>query len=188
MAGHRFNPEKASKLVDPKRQELIHPDQVIAALEFKESDAILDLGAGNGYFTIPLAKSTKGKVFAVDIEKKMLELLKGRAEQENIKNIAYVESNLEDICLDNGCAEKGLVAFVTHEIPQLEKALDEFKRVIKPSGKLAVLDWEAIEMEQGPPLHERISSERMLKILAENGFNSHLRFSEKGVYLIIVQF
>ncbi|WP_102344946.1 class I SAM-dependent methyltransferase [Bacillus sp. Marseille-P3661] len=188
MAGHRFNPEKAEKLLDPKRQERIHPNQVIEALELKESDTILDLGAGNGYYTIPLANSTKEKVIAVDIERKMLDLLQERAAQLQVKNITYVESNLEEIQLDDNSAEKGLVAFVTHEIPDLDKALSEFRRLIKPGGKLVVLDWEAIEMEQGPPLNERISSDTMLKILEDNGFERQLSFSEKGVYLIVVQF
>lgn len=85
MVGHRFKPEKAEKLLDPKRRELIPPDKVMEILDVQKSDIVADLGAGNGYLTIPLAEQTGEVVYAVDIEPKMLELLKARAEHVNLK-------------------------------------------------------------------------------------------------------
>lgn len=184
MAGHRFKPEKAEKLLDPKRTKLISPEQVIEYLEIQENDVVADLGAGNGFLTLPLAQKTKADVFAVDIEPKMLELLKERAETENLLSIQYVVSDLEDIKMDSDQVNKTIIAFVMHEIPDMEKALSEFKRITKSGGRILIIDWEAIESEVGPPLHERIPSAKMESFLKGNGFSTKLYKPNEVVYAI----
>ncbi|MEK4671287.1 MULTISPECIES: class I SAM-dependent methyltransferase [unclassified Niallia] len=74
-------------------------------LELEEFENVADLGAGNGYFTLSLTKKSK-MVYAVDIEPRMLKLLMERAEKENISNIRYVESNLEDIKLEKNIVDR----------------------------------------------------------------------------------
>ncbi len=59
MAGHRFHHSKAEKLLNPKRRELIAPEEVVSLLHISERDVVADLGAGNGYFTVPIAKVAK---------------------------------------------------------------------------------------------------------------------------------
>lgn len=60
LAGHRFNPDKADKLLDRKRRELVPPEQVIKELNVNQENVIADLGAGNGFFTLPfIGKSNK---------------------------------------------------------------------------------------------------------------------------------
>ncbi|MDF0728635.1 methyltransferase domain-containing protein [Cytobacillus sp. S13-E01] len=184
MVGHRFKPEKAQKLIDPKRMKLINPEQVIEMLNIQKSDIIADLGAGNGYFTIPLAKETNEMVFAVDIEPKMLELLNERAHNERVSNIQFIASDLENIQLKENSVNKAVVAFVMHEIPNMEKAIEEFKRIIKPNGRLVILEWEAVDSEMGPPLHERISSDKMKNFMLENGYNSTVISLNDVIYAI----
>ncbi|SDP48550.1 Methyltransferase domain-containing protein [Litchfieldia salsa] len=127
LAGHRCNPVKADKLLDPERLQHVSPEQVIKELNINKENVIADLGAGNGFFTLPLARETNQNVYAVDIEEKMLNLLKENALSEDINNIHYTLSNLEDIHLNDDLVDKVLVAFVVHEIPNLKKALSEFK-------------------------------------------------------------
>ncbi|MEQ6377400.1 class I SAM-dependent methyltransferase [Bacillaceae bacterium S4-13-58] len=184
MTGHRFKPEKAEKLLDPKRTKLILPEKVIEYLDIQENDVVADLGAGNGFLTIPLAQKNKADVFAVDIEPKMLDLLKERAQTEKLNNIHYIVSDLEDIKMDSAQVNKTVIAFVMHEIPNLEKALSEFKRITKSGGRILIIDWEAIESEVGPPLHERISSAKMESFLKEKGFSTKVYKPNESVYAI----
>lgn len=184
--GHRFNPDKAGKLLDPKRQEMISPDTVINLLDIKTTDTIADLGAGNGYFTVPMAKKTNQDVYAVDIEPKMLALLKDHAEKENASNIIYLEGNLEEIPLENHSAEKALIAFVTHEVPDRKKMIGDLKRVIKPSGKILILEWDVVESESGPPLHERIPSSQLLKEFADNGLKGEVHQVNEQIYALLL--
>ena len=182
MAGKRFKPGNADRLLDPKRKEIISPELVIAHLGVKATDHVADLGAGNGYFTLPLSKAAE-KVYAVDIEKQMLDLLQKRVSEENLAgDIEYVVSSLEQINLGNHVADKAIAAFVIHEVPDLTRAFQEFKRIIKPGQKLLVLEWEAIEMDMGPPFHERISSEKMMQIFKENGLEPEIHHFHESVY------
>ncbi|MGJ9384614.1 class I SAM-dependent methyltransferase [Salipaludibacillus sp. CF4.18] len=184
MAGERFNPKKADKLIDPKRFELLQPDKVIDSLGLREGDTVADLGAGNGFFTIPLAEKTKSKVYAVDIEPDMLSLLKERSEQmnSNITNIHYVVSDLEEIKLESHSIDKAISSLVLHEVPNLQKALHEIKRILRPGGQLFIIEWEAVESEMGPPLHERIGSDEMIEIVKERGFEVERTLEKDSIY------
>lgn len=186
MAGHRFKPEKASKLLDPKRTKRVQMDKILELLDIQDSDHIADLGAGNGFFTIPMAKATDGTVYAVDIEPKMLELLTERAEKENLQNIEYIVSNLEDIQLEAQSVHKAVVAFVMHEIPDMRKAIGEFKRILKPDGILVIVEWQVVESEMGPPLNERISSDSMEQLLLDNGLESKVFSLNESVYAVLM--
>ncbi|MDC3414730.1 methyltransferase domain-containing protein [Aquibacillus sp. 3ASR75-11] len=184
MAGSRFNPNDADKLISTERKELIPSNKVIEMLDLSKNDTVADLGAGNGYFTIPIAKGMKKPVYAVDIESKMLGMLKEKAVEEQIDNINYVVSDLENIQLDKGLVNKALIAFVIHEVPNLDKALCEIKRILKPEGQLLLLEWEAVETEIGPPFHEKIPSEKMGELLRENGFDIEVTHLNSAIYVI----
>lgn len=169
MENKRFNPDMAKKLMSADRKKTLPPAQVIGHLDLLPSDRIADLGAGNGYFTIPMAKKTK-EVYAVDIEPKMLTMLKENADQEQLNNIRYVESDLDQIMLGDASVDKLMISLVLHEVPNIEQTMSEIKRILKPSGQMLVIEWEAVPTESGPPLHHRISSVEITEILERNGF------------------
>jgi ubiquinone/menaquinone biosynthesis C-methylase UbiE len=162
MSGHRFNPAKADLLIDPKREELLSPAKMAELLGITQEDTIADLGAGNGFFSIPFAKLTKGKIIAVDIEPMMLEKLKTRAEDAGVTNIEYVESSLEELAFKPESVEKVITSLVLHEVKDLDKVLLHIFHMLKPHGRALIIEWEKVESKSGPPLHERIPSESLL--------------------------
>lgn len=175
MSGRRFNPEKAGNLISAERKQELPPDHVIEKLDLKSNDVVADLGAGVGYFTIPIAQRTKNTVYAIDIEPKMLRMLEENVDYEHITNIQVLVSDLENIQLEDQSVDKVIVAFVLHEVPDLNKALQEIKRILKPDGKALIVNWEAVEMDMGPPVHERIPSEEMMKLLNDDGCSETTR-------------
>ncbi|WP_174733484.1 class I SAM-dependent methyltransferase [Mesobacillus harenae] len=187
MAGHRFNPEKAGKLIDSSRRKVITPEQVISMLQIENRDVIADLGAGNGYFTVPMAMKTEEPILAVDIQPEMLKLLKKHAEEKNVKNIRSIESGLEQIPIEDGVADKILIAFVLHEVPDIDKVMDELKRMKKPEGKILILEWQAVEAEMGPPLHERIPLEDLKQQVEKNGFVSEGHNLNEQIYGLLLK-
>ncbi|RCW63337.1 class I SAM-dependent methyltransferase [Saliterribacillus persicus] len=64
---------KVSYLESPERRKEFSPEQLLNMIPLKETDNVLDFGAGTGYFTIPMAEKTKGNVYALDIDAAMLE-------------------------------------------------------------------------------------------------------------------
>lgn len=174
MSGKKFNPEKAHKLISEERKAILPPDKIIEYLEVEGNDVVADLGAGNGYFTIPIAKSTNNTVYAVDIEPKMLDMLRENAGKENIKNIDYVVSDLVEIKLEDASVNKAIVSMVIHEVSSIDHTLNDIKRILKPGGQLLLIEWKAIEMESGPPLHERIPAQDMVEILKNANYETEL--------------
>lgn len=170
MTGRRFNPDKVDKLHDPEREKILPSVQTIRDFGIVAGDIVADLGAGSGYFTIPIAKETGETVYAVDVQPKMFEHLKARAAQENVDSIQYVESDLEDIALPDAAAEKAIASFVLHEVGNLDRTLSEIKRILKPGGKVLVIEWVKKETESGPPLHERLHPEEIVEPAAQHGF------------------
>lgn len=184
MAGHRFNPDKADKLISDKRKERMPFDMIIEKMGLEQTDVVADLGAGKGYFTLPIAKFTKGTVYAVDIEPKMIEMLKERAAADHIENILDVISGLENIPIDDQSIDKVLISLVLHEVPSIENTLNEIKRILKPNGVLFLIEWEAVESQEGPPLHERIPSEKLAETLKNHGFSATILELNPAIYAV----
>lgn len=171
MSGHRFDPKHAAKLLDPRRNKFIPPQKVMDILEINKGDRIADLGAGNGFFTLPLAACGDVQVYAVDIEEEMLNMLRERANEAKLNNIEYVHSDLEKLPLQDQSVNKALLSFVLHEVSNLNKVLSELHRILTPEGIALVIEWEAKEMSFGPPLHERIPVEKLTQTLEKNGYS-----------------
>ncbi|MEC5189302.1 class I SAM-dependent methyltransferase [Geobacillus thermodenitrificans] len=187
MTGHRFHHEHAERLLDPKRKEWIDPEKAISMLSVKPDDTIMDLGAGNGYFTIPLAQATNGNVYAVDVQPEMIELLKQRAQQLGMTNIQYQVADVVSTSLSSRSIDKGIMAFVFHEVEQKDAAIDEIRRVMKPDGTFLLIEWEAIESEMGPPLHERIPSDQLLSYMKQKAGHVELVRFHPAVYGLLIR-
>ncbi|PYZ92350.1 SAM-dependent methyltransferase [Salipaludibacillus keqinensis] len=184
MVGHRFNPAKADKLIDPKRKSLIDSEWVAKKLEFSENANLMDLGAGNGYFTLPLAELTSGDVYAVDIEPEMLGLLGVRAQEKNADNIGLIEADLEDIPLGDHTVDASVAAFVIHEVEDRVKAFREINRIMKPSSQGVIIEWAQVKGESGPPLHERLNPNTLIQEMKNTGLNLVERIDNNDVYMI----
>ncbi|KGX84187.1 class I SAM-dependent methyltransferase [Pontibacillus marinus] len=179
-----FNYEKAEKLLDPKRQETVPVEEVFKLLQLEGKEKVADLGAGNGYLTIPIAKETSDRVTAIDLQFEMLELLEARAVDEKLTNIDRLQSSLESLNLPDGAYERAVAAFVLHEVPDLHQSLLETHRILTEDGSLLILDWERVEADQGPPLNHRISANHMAEQAAKAGFDVEVGHLNEEVYYI----
>lgn len=170
MSERRFHPSKIDKLDNPERRRQLPPEKLLATLSIREDDDILDLGAGSGYFALPAARMTNGIVYALDVERKMLDTIQERAEEKGIANIRLVEGELERIPLGDEIVDRAIASYVLHEVDSLDQALKEIYRALKAGGSCLCLEWEKKEMDQGPPMSHRIHSSDMEKAMTEAGF------------------
>ncbi|SEB00190.1 Methyltransferase domain-containing protein [Thalassobacillus cyri] len=185
MAGKMFSHEKAEKLLDPKRQETVPVEEVIRLLDLNGDEKVIELGAGNGYLTIPIAKETSDRVTAVDIQPEMLEMLAERSEEAGIANIDRMPSGVDRLNFPDGSFQRAVAAFVLHEVPKLDQTLQEVYRILPEHGMFVVLDWEKVEGDQGPPLHERIPSQDLAHEVEQAGFSVKVGKLNKDVYFIV---
>src|ERR1039458_9895939 len=86
MHDRRFPASEAHRLDDPERLLWLPPAAVLGALAVRPGETIADVGAGTGYFSLPLAKAVgpEGKVYAVDAQAEMLSLLRQKLDAAGI--------------------------------------------------------------------------------------------------------
>ena len=116
---HRFDdPERYSKdFDDPSRDAWQMPDRVIAALDIRPGQVVADIGAGTGYFSSRLARSSaRPTVYAVDIEPKMVAFLEARAAREGLANLRPVQASADGPNLP-GPADTIVIVDTFHHIP-----------------------------------------------------------------------
>lgn len=186
-SGHVHHSQgKAAFLDDPKRRGDLSPENLISLAAVKETDSILDFGAGTGYFTLPLAKKVTGAVYALDLDSSMLELIKSKALKENIFNIVPVLGGNTAFPLPDASIDLVFASLVLHEINPLEKTLNHIKNVLKEDGFLVCVEFESTEKSSHKA--PRISSAEMEQSITEAGFRiSKKIFPTESLYVLIAQ-
>lgn len=109
-------------------------------------DTCADIGAGQGDLSLMLANSSK-KVIAVDLNQKMLNIIDERANDANIGNIETLLGDLDNLNIPDSSVDLVVLSQVLHHIPAPEKAFSEITRILKPNGKLMLLDLLAHDQE-----------------------------------------
>ncbi len=145
---------------------------MLAALHVKPGDVVCDLGCGNGFYSLKLAKlvGEKGRVIAVDIQPQMLKLLKDRAADAKVTNIEPVLGTVVDPKLPEGKLDLVLLVDVYHEFSHPEQMLATIRKSLKPTGRVALAEFRA-EDPAVPikPLH-KMSKAQIMKEFPPNGF------------------
>jgi ubiquinone/menaquinone biosynthesis C-methylase UbiE len=132
-------PQFLANLIDnPIRRRIQPPDETAIRHGIMPGMTILEVGPGNGTYTIAAAQRVgdKGRVVTVDIEPKMIERVERRAQAEGIKNIDARVANVYDLPFDDESFDLIYMIAVIGEIPDAEKSMQEFYRVLSSSGTL----------------------------------------------------
>ena len=181
-----FNPEKIHILESEKRRLYLDPEKILSFLDLKPNSIVADLGCGSGVFTIPISKKIK-KIYGIDIEPKMIQVLNQKILQKNLKNISTLLSNGIKIPLETSSLDLLITVNTLHEFEDRNKVLKEIFRILKPTGKLAVVDFKKKREGFGPPSKIRISSRQAKKIFEQNCFRKLITKYLKYDYFILFE-
>ena len=177
---HDFN-HKAETFDSPKNIFLANlvcqaVEKQIALLLDKE---ILDFGGGTGLLALPLAKQAKS-VTLVDISEKILEQARLKAEQQDIKNIQFLNQDL----LANPLGQQFdliIVSRVLHHMPDLDATLAMFHRHLRERGQVLIADFVKTDAN-----HHGFELAELENKLAQFGFSSidsQILYSAEGLFL-----
>ncbi|KAA5546338.1 class I SAM-dependent methyltransferase [Roseiconus nitratireducens] len=167
-------------LIRPERDEEENASVSFQQLKLTDGMVVCDLGCGNGYWTLPMARKVgeDGRVYAVDIQREMLQKLRQRADRYNLKNIQPVLGTVDDPKLPEDTLDLLLMVDVYHEFSHPQSMLWEIRRALKPTGVIALLEYR----EEDPtvpikPLH-KMSKRQIMKEYQANGFKLVREYNE----------
>lgn len=181
----------ASWLERSQREREERTDLLITALGLNPGDAVADIGAGTGYFVFRMSPLVpQGKVFAVDIQPEMLDIISSRMD-ESSRNIVPVLGNNLDVRLPSGTVDLILLVDAYHEFSHPREMGLAMVRALKPGGRIALVEYRA-EDPTVPikPLH-KMSEAQAIREMEALGLRwletlsilprQHLIFAEKPV-------
>lgn len=154
----------------------LEPEKIIAQFGLKSGDHIADFGAGHGYFTIPMARAVggDGKIYAIDIQKSVLDIIRAKARAEHLLTIEYLWSDLDQ---PHGSKLKDLtvnfvlIANILFQTEHAQELLAEARRILCRGGQLALVEWSSDENTSlGPPHELRISQTDARQRAEKTGF------------------
>ena len=141
-------------------------------LRVKPGMSICDMGCGNGFHTMPLAKEVgeTGKIYAVDVQPEMIEMLKQNLDVKGIKNVVPIVGAYHDPKLPPNSCDQILLVDVYHEFSHPVQMLAAMRKALKPNGQLVLVEFRA-EDETVPirPEH-KMSKAQIHKEMNANGF------------------
>ncbi len=161
---HKFDIRLRQELLSEQREATLHPDALLLRLGLHSGQTMADIGCGPGFFTIPAAQivGEDGVVLAADIQGEMLSAVRTRAAEHGLANVHVVKTSDKEIPIPDASCDLVLLAFVLNEVSQRSSFLHRAARLLKPTGRLVVLEWEKEQQLEGPPLTDRISPEELL--------------------------
>lgn len=133
-------PQFMANVIDnPLRRKVQPPDETAIRHGIEPGMAVLDIGPGNGTYTMAAAGRVgpSGKVIAVDIEPRMIERVQQNAAKAGLQNVEARLADVYNLPFDDETFDVITMITVLGEIPQPERALAECHRVLKPNGILA---------------------------------------------------
>jgi ubiquinone/menaquinone biosynthesis C-methylase UbiE len=130
-------------LVRSERETEEAPDAALDAIGIARGATVADIGAGVGYFTWRLAERVgpAGKVYANDIQEKMLERLRRNMQERGLAHVEPVLGAEDDPRLPAGRMDLVLLVDVYHEFSQPRKMLQKIRESLKPDGRLVLLEY-----------------------------------------------
>jgi ubiquinone/menaquinone biosynthesis C-methylase UbiE len=183
---HKFDVKRAEILDNQDRKQFLNPDSILDRIGLDREMVLADLGCGTGFFTIPASLRVK-KVYALDVQREMLDILQDKIKKQKLTNIETILSEESSIPLPDGSVDILLMANVFHELEDRNAISEEGKRILSNRGKLAIVDWKKIEMDFGPPVEERLAEEEIISICKDSGFE-FVEQSDAGPYSYLLIF
>ncbi len=166
---HQHHPpssgEYARVLEDPSRDEWQKPHEVVMALGLKPAEVIADIGAGTGYFARRFAHHA-GKVYAVDIDEKLLAI----ASKDAPANLTTVLAAPDDPRLPEGSIDTIFFCDVLHHIENRAAYYPKLAWALKPGGRIVVVDFYKKPLPVGPPPSMKLSDEAVIAEFHDAGF------------------
>ena len=126
------------------RDQWQQPQKVVETLALRPGDLVADLGSGSGYFTFRLAAAVgpQGKVYAVDVDREMNDLLAKTIKEKKIGNVELILALLDDPLLPPTGVDLVFTVNTYHHFENRVAYFQRMRKYLRPGGRIAVIDFD----------------------------------------------
>ena len=155
---------------------LIDSKKLFERLGIERGSTFVDLGCGRGEYAIEAALriGEEGKVYGIDLWEEGLVALVKKAESRDLSQLTVFAA---DICamlpLQDQSVDVCLVAAVLHDLVRegcADRTLEEARRILRPQGMLAIVEFKKFDGHPGPPIDVKLSPDQLEQIVSVHGF------------------
>jgi ubiquinone/menaquinone biosynthesis C-methylase UbiE len=151
------------------------PRKNLDQFDLAPSMKVADFGSGAGYYTFLISRivGSSGRVYALDVQKDLLVTLKREATKARLLNIEVVRADFEEkngTKLRDQSVDRGIVTNVLFQIEHKENFVREIARVLRPGGKVLVIDWADSFGGIGPEQKAVFTLEACRDLFIRSGF------------------
>ena len=159
-----------------------HPRRNVAALGVEPGMAVADFGSGSGVYVLHIAEALEnhGRVYAIDVQQDLLKRVKNEAHRRGFKNVEVIWTDLEragSSKLTDKTLDLVLISNLLFQLENKGAVLAEAWRILKPAGRLAIIDWSESFGGMGPQKADVVGKDAALALAKENGFELQREFS-----------
>ena len=168
---------------EEERRKWQDPEAILLDIGLMGGFTFVDLGCGDGFFAMPAARlvGKRGRVYAVDADRKAVARLKKKCAMEGLGNLTAIAGRAEEIIFCQACADVVFFGIVFHDFNNPAAVLENARIMLKAAGRLIDLDWKKQSMELGPPVETRFSEEEATRLIRSVGFRIET-VKESGPY------
>ncbi len=152
-----------------------HPHTNVAALSIEHGMQVADFGSGSGHYTIAIAQhlANSGHVYAIDVQRDLLKRTQNEAHKHKLNNVSVIWGDLEQAGASKIADRHVDLVLISNTLFQIEEkaaVLFEARRILKPTGRLAIIDWSDSFGGMGPQKNDVLKKEGALALAQEGGF------------------
>jgi len=154
-------------------EKFIDPEAIVGLLNLPMGIVVADFGCGTGYFSLPIARQIGGKgiVYALDILTDKLEVVESQAKTQGVANVLTKRVNLENkngSKLEPESIDWVVLKDMLFQNKNKNQIMEEAKRVLKPGGKILLIEWKKGDTSIGPDVGIRMSVEEIKDIVRKS--------------------
>lgn len=153
----------------------LEPQKILAQFHIDPGMKIADMGAGTGFYAFLISElvGPSGKVYAFDVVKDLLSKLKNDALAKNLNNIEVVWCDLDEIdgtTLQNNIIDRVVITNTLFQMEKKDNFIKEAYRILKPNGKMLLVDWSDSYSGLGPAAGEVVKPDAARVLCEHTGF------------------
>jgi len=154
--------------------KFLNPQAIVSGLEISSGMKVAHFGCGTGYFTFAIAKKIgeSGVIYALDILKQKIAIIKSQARLYGMGNIIAQRSNLEEkegSMIEGESIDWVVMVNMLYQNDKKSSIIGEAKRILKKGGRILLFDWNNLGSSVGPENQARVSKEDLIRIARKHG-------------------